>query len=197
MLYRNRPPQAFEDGRYTSVLDIYTAIMMACRAWDQVKPSTFSNCWIKTGIVPGKAIDEVQVANGAVQEGHQGDVQLLLTRAFEDMNFSNEDVDEFICDPDEEKDGYEIPSIIDILTEKNMISLEKRPEDLVVVAPKIFTLREARYGAEAILSYLWNHDSPDLAKSMNNIISYLDLRRIDQLKQNKLPFEPLNMDTTY
>ena len=187
----------FEEGRYNSVLDISDAIMMACRAWGQIKPSTFSNCWIKTGIVPGTAVDEVQDAKATVQMDSardQEDVQLLLSSAFKDLNFDDQDISEFICDPDEEKDGYEIPSITDILVEKNLISVDQPSEDLVV--SRIFTLREARSGAQAIMGYLKTQPTClDMAKSINNIISYLDLQQLDKFKQRKLSFTQ-NMDTT-
>lgn len=188
----------FGEGRYHSVLDIYDAIMMACRAWSQIKPSTFINCWIKTGIVPGTAHGEIQEADIAVQldkTQDQEDVQLLLTRAFKDMNFDDEDVGEFICDPEEERNGYEIPSITDILIEKNLISIDQPAEDLVV--SKVFTLFEARSGAQAILGYLKNQPAGlEMSRAVNNIISYLDIQHLDQLKQKKLPFEPQKMDET-
>jgi hypothetical protein len=64
-------------------------------------------------------------------------------------------------------------------------------------APRIFTLQEARSGAEAILGYLKNHSKcPNMAKNVNDIIYYLDVQRIVQLKQKKIPFAPMNMDTT-
>ena len=170
---------------------------MACRAWDQIKPSTFSNCWIKTGIVPGTNPVEVLEAQVAVQDdcaNDQDDVQLLLAGAFKDMQFTDDDVGKFICDPDEEKNGYEIPSIFDILTEKDLLSIDEPPEE-PVEPPKVVTLCEARSAAEVILGYIKNQpDSSEMVKSVNNLISQLDLRQIDNLKQKTLPFVSVRMD---
>lgn len=191
----------FGAGRYESNLDIYNAIMMACRAWSQVKSSTFSNCWIKTGIVPGTALDEVNEANVAIRVDNtreQEDVHLLLTKTFQDLHFNDEEVDEFICDPDEEKDGYEIPSMKEILTDMGLISINEPPERLVKdIEPKVFTLQEARSGAEAILGFLKNQpECPLAARGINDVISYLDLQRVERLKQQKLFFAPLTSKNT-
>ena len=62
--------------------------------------------------MPGTALDEVAEANVAVRVDNtrdQEDVHLLLTKTFQDMHFNDEEVDEFICDPDEEKDNIRDP----------------------------------------------------------------------------------------
>ena len=127
---------------------------------------------------------------------------LLLTEpaakmsSSKDLRFDEEDVSKFICDPDEEKDGYEIPSIRDTLAVKDLTSVPQPSMDpLEDIAPKVLTLQEARSGAEAILAYLkYQPQCPDVAKSVNDVISYLDLQRIDNLKQKKTSITPQNID---
>ena len=80
----------------------------------------------------------------------------------------------------------------EILTDMGLISINESQEHLVEdIAPKVFTLQEARSAAEAIFVFLRNQpDCPLAAKGINDIISYLDLKRVERLKQQTLSFAP-------
>ncbi|KAF9957255.1 hypothetical protein BGZ65_002182, partial [Modicella reniformis] len=81
-----------EQQRFTSTLDIYSGVFMIRSAWDQVKQSTFVNCW--------SAINQHEIQEREDTEA----IHELLKQAFKDQSFTTEEVIDFIMDPEEQVD---------------------------------------------------------------------------------------------
>lgn len=92
---------------------------MISRAWDAVSESSIANCWSKTGIVPSSDVSSVlQSINETEQRNNALRMELLalLGEAFKVFEFTDQDVDSFIADPEEDSAClHETPTEDDIV----------------------------------------------------------------------------------
>jgi hypothetical protein len=187
-----------EASRFDSRLDIDAAVFMITRAWDAVSESTIANCWRKTGIVPSSDVSSVlQSINELSQTDNdqRREILDLLGDTFQDHTFTEQDVDLFITDPEEDSAClHEAPTDGDIVRfvaathigNENDPDLAPDSSESIDLTPNI-SLKQAREGARDVLHFLvMNHNKPELLKAINTITSALEELSFSSKKQTSL-----------
>ncbi|KAG0299891.1 hypothetical protein BGZ98_009673 [Dissophora globulifera] len=192
--------QEFDNNRYDSVIDYYQAFIMLGKAWSQVKSSTFVNCWRKTGIVPKVSISQALDATRFLeQEGRdeREEIQSLLYSAYSGVEFTNDDIEQFISDPEEfEETVHEEPTIDELvavamskmkLLEEEEEDTEMDPSDIEYTPVPEVSLETATVHAKSVYDYLvMNKPKVEVLKAINIVRAHLEEMAFASKKQTTL-----------